>query len=75
VGIPDFQSVMRPLLSAVADGHEHRAREYVEGLAQEFGLSPEERRQLLARACLQTGSQSRIAARVSRAWNDSSSFS
>ncbi len=48
VTIPDFQSVMRPLLRVVADGHEHRARDYVEALAQEFGLSPEERRQLIA---------------------------
>lgn len=43
--IPDFQSAMRPLLCAVADGREHRATDYVETLAREFGLSPEERRQ------------------------------
>ena len=45
--IPDFQTLMYPLLRAVGDGGEHRAREYVEELAQDFGLSELERRQLL----------------------------
>lgn len=45
--IPDFQTLMYPLLRVVGDGGEHRAREYVEELAQDFGLSESERRQLL----------------------------
>ena len=46
--IPDFQSVMRPLLVVVGDGREHRAPDYVEALAQQFVLTPEERRQRIA---------------------------
>ena len=45
--IPDYQSVMLPLLKYAGDGNEHRIRDAVEQLAKEFGLSEEERKELL----------------------------
>lgn len=46
--IPDYQSVMLPLLRLVADGKEHRYRDLIEKLAAEFALTDEERKELLA---------------------------
>jgi restriction system protein len=45
--IPDFQSLMRPLLDCASDGKEHAVREIVESLAERFRLSDSERKQLL----------------------------
>jgi restriction system protein len=45
--IPDFQSLMRPLLSFAADGYSHTVRECLECLAGEFSLSDDERTELL----------------------------
>lgn len=45
--IPDFQSLMRPLLQAHADGKEHINRDLVSQLAEQFTLSDEDRRELL----------------------------
>jgi restriction system protein len=45
--IPDYQSVMLPLLKYAGDGKEHRIRDAVEELAEEFRLSEEERKELL----------------------------
>jgi restriction system protein len=45
--IPDYQTLMLPLLRLVADGHEHTARSLVEKLASEFHITDEERRELL----------------------------
>ena len=47
MAIPDYQSLMLPLLRHAADGQEHRFRDAVETLAEEFSLSPEERTELL----------------------------
>jgi len=47
VPIPDYQTLMRPVLVAVADGSEHRARDLIPLLADEFKLSEQERKQLL----------------------------
>lgn len=47
MAIPDFQSIMRPLLEAHADGAEHINRELVATLAEKFGLSDNERREML----------------------------
>ena len=47
VSIPDFQSIMLPLLQAHLDGKEHRNRDLVAGLAERFGLSEEEQRAML----------------------------
>ncbi len=45
--IPDYQSIMLPLLKFISDGKEHSLRESIESLADEFGLSDDERRELL----------------------------
>ena len=45
--IPDFQSLMRPLLEAHVDGKEHLNRDLVARLADQFGLTEEERREML----------------------------
>jgi restriction system protein len=47
VSIPDYQSCMRPLLAYAADGSEKGIRPAFDELAKEFGLTPEERTQLL----------------------------
>lgn len=45
--IPDFQSIMRPLLDAHKDGHEHLNRDLVALLADQFDLTEDERREML----------------------------
>src|SRR5437773_12132024 len=45
--IPDYQSIMIPLLRLANDGEEHLFRDTVETLGKEFRLTPEERQQLL----------------------------
>jgi restriction system protein len=45
--IPDYQTLMLPVLRAVADGQEHRFRNVVETLANEYQLTDEERNTLL----------------------------
>jgi restriction system protein len=47
MAIPDYQTLMKPLLEAVADGREHEIGALVEHLATQFGLTEEERNQLL----------------------------
>lgn len=47
VPIPDYQSVMLPLLRLAADGQEHRFRDVVETLEDHFALSEDERNELL----------------------------
>jgi len=39
MAVPDFQSLMLPLLKLASDGQEHTAAEAVEQLAQAFQLS------------------------------------
>ncbi|AGX88058.1 restriction endonuclease [Candidatus Symbiobacter mobilis] len=46
--IPDYQTLMLPLLRFAADGIDHTTREAVEVLATEFQLTPAERNELLA---------------------------
>jgi restriction system protein len=46
--IPDFQTLMLPLLSLFTDGRERHYRDLVESMAVEFDLTSEERRELLA---------------------------
>lgn len=41
--IPDFQTLMLPLLQLAADGQEYPVRDARETLADQFTLSPEER--------------------------------
>jgi restriction system protein len=47
MAIPDFQSIMLPLLKFCADGKEHTNREALEALALEFNLSEDEQKELL----------------------------
>jgi restriction endonuclease Mrr len=47
VAIPDFQSIMVPLLEAHLDGQEHRNRDLVKALADRFGLTEKEQREML----------------------------
>lgn len=46
--IPDYQTLMLPLLKSVADGQEHKYRDIIEMLAIEFEVQDEERKELLA---------------------------
>ncbi|HPE63228.1 MAG TPA: restriction endonuclease [Methanothrix sp.] len=45
--VPDYQSVMLPLLKVLGDGQEHSLHEVIETLAEGFELTDEERRELL----------------------------
>jgi restriction system protein len=46
--IPDYQSLMLPLLRLVSDRQEHKYRDLIEKLATEFQVTDEERKELLA---------------------------
>lgn len=59
MAIPDYQSIMLPLLRFATDGNEHTVREAVEQLAENFKLTEEERKELLP-----SGSQFTFANRV-----------
>jgi restriction system protein len=48
MAIPDFQSMMLPLLKFYSDGQEHFTREAIESLAKTFKLSEEDRNKLLS---------------------------
>jgi len=48
MAIPDFQSIMLPLLKFTRDQQEHSLREAIDNLAEDFNLSDEERRKLLS---------------------------
>jgi restriction system protein len=45
--VPDFQTIMLPLLELAGDGQEHSISEAEDALAVQFNLSQEERRELL----------------------------
>jgi restriction system protein len=45
--VPDFQSIMLPLMQLASDGNEHSFRESVEYLAKFFKLSEDDRKELL----------------------------
>jgi restriction system protein len=47
MSIPDYQTLMLPLLTLAADGNEHRFRDAVEQLAGRFELSDDERATML----------------------------
>jgi restriction system protein len=59
VSVPDFQSLLLPLLALTRDGAEHSTSEVIERLAQEFALSPTDREELLP-----SGTQRRFDNRV-----------
>jgi restriction system protein len=60
MAIPDFQTIMLPLLRLSEDGEEHSVREATEKLAYEFGLTDAEREQLVP-----SGQQRTFSNRVS----------
>ena len=45
--IPDYQSIMLPFLKKLSDRNEHKFRDLIEELADEFNVSAEERKELL----------------------------
>jgi restriction system protein len=47
MAIPDYQTIMLPLLKYLGDQQEHSTREAIDSLANQFGLSSEERKELL----------------------------
>lgn len=47
MSIPDYQTIMLPLLRRLGDGAERSMRELIDSLAVEFRLTEEERKQLL----------------------------
>jgi restriction system protein len=57
--IPDFQTIMLPMIQFLADGKEHPSAETISFLADSFKLTPEERSEMLA-----SGRQARFTNRV-----------
>ena len=47
MAIPDYQTLMLPVLKVAGDGHEHRISDVVNQLARDFGLTEEEQQQIL----------------------------
>jgi restriction endonuclease Mrr len=45
--IPDYQTLMLPVLRSLADGADHTAASVIEAMSTEFELTPEERQQLV----------------------------
>ena len=58
--MPDFQTIMLPLLKFLGDEKEHSLRDIIEYLVNEFNLNEEERKELLP-----SGQQARFDNRVS----------
>ena len=46
--IPDYQTLMLPLLKITEDGNEYHTRDLIEALSNEFQLTDEERKEMLA---------------------------
>src|SRR5258707_8611444 len=47
MAVPDYQSLMLPLLKIASDGNKHSVPEVIETLSQQFGLSEDDRNELL----------------------------
>jgi restriction system protein len=47
MAIPDYQTVMLPLLSLAGDGQEHKIRDATNALANSFGLTQAELKEVL----------------------------
>src|SRR5690348_13476907 len=45
--VPDFQSIMLPLMKYMVDGKEHSIREMIELLGEHYHLSDDERKEML----------------------------
>lgn len=48
MGIPDYETIMQPLLEFTADQKVHSLREAINAMAERFKLTDEERKQLLS---------------------------
>ncbi len=59
MAIPDYETLMLPVLKVAGNGQEHRVSVVVDQLAREFNLTEEERQQLLP-----SGKQTTFANRV-----------
>ena len=59
MAVPDYQTFMRPLLDATSDGREYRTSDVILQLADRFGLTADDREQLLP-----SGKQTILANRV-----------
>jgi len=57
--VPDFQTIMLPLLKVAEDGQEHSGHEFLDKLAEHFGLTDDELNELLP-----SGKQTRFYNRV-----------
>ena len=60
MAVPDYQSLMLPLLKVLGDGEEHSLHEVIETLANRFQITEEERQELLP-----SGRQAKLDNRVS----------
>lgn len=63
MAVPDFQTLTLPLLKLAGDGQEHKSSEAAEALAREFGLTDEDRAELVA-----PGKPTKLRNRVAWAW-------
>ncbi len=45
--IPDYQSIMLPLLRFISDGKEYKMRNVTDALASQLGVTEEEKKELL----------------------------
>ena len=59
MAIPDYQTLMLPVLKVASDGQEHRIGDVVNQLARDFGLTEEEKQEILP-----SGKQATFANRV-----------
>jgi len=59
MAIPDYETLMLPVLKIAGDGQEHRISEVIDQIARDFRLTEEERQQLLP-----SGKQTTFANRV-----------
>jgi len=59
MAVPDYQSLMLPLLKIAVDGNEHNLSETTEALAQQFNLNDQDRKEMLP-----SGKQRRFDNRV-----------
>src|SRR5438876_1443114 len=57
--IPDYQSLMKPVLNAVSDGNVHAVSDVIDTLAVQFSLSPDE-----CNAMLPNGKQTIFSNRI-----------
>ncbi len=62
MAIPDFQSLMLPIMKVAEDGAEHTARELRQRIGDDLGLTDAERKELLP-----SGTQPVLTNRIARA--------